>query len=87
MTGEHAGGRGSESELEPAGDLETAQLHPLASDGLEQRDQQWMRFRNVPAFREVQYFPNLGVSNNYISIVIPFLTFKIVFHYFRPALY
>lgn len=37
--------------------------------------------------REVQYFPDLGVSNNYISIVIPFLIFKIVFHYFHPALY
>lgn len=37
--------------------------------------------------REDPSFSSLGLSNNYICVVIPFLFFKIVFHYFRPALY
>lgn len=37
--------------------------------------------------REDPSVPGVGLSNSYICAVIPFLFFKIVFHYFRPALY
>lgn len=37
--------------------------------------------------REDPSVPGVGLSNSYICAVIPFLFFKIVFNYFRPALY